>query len=112
MKQAGLRAYFTKVQLREGEVPDTVLGRKFLSSYSPEGGWYVMGVPEPYAVGPAKGAGPRVALYLRYPRSIGFLRASISAWQLSNTFGAGRYGDDVGIAARHQRAHPMRLAEC
>jgi arylsulfatase A-like enzyme len=55
MKQAGLRAYFTKSQLAAGEVPDTALGRKFLNSYSPEGGWYVMGVPEPYTVGPAKG---------------------------------------------------------
>ena len=55
MKQAGLRAYFTKSQLALGEVPDTTLGNKFLNSYSPEGGWYVMGVQEPYTVGPAKG---------------------------------------------------------
>ena len=55
MKQAGLRDYVTKSQLAEGEVPDTALGKKFLHSYSPEGGWYVMGVPEPYTVGPAKG---------------------------------------------------------
>src|SRR5580693_6347539 len=55
MKQAGLRDYFTKSQLAAGEVPDTALGRKFLHSYSPEGGWYVMGVPGIYAVGPSKG---------------------------------------------------------
>jgi predicted AlkP superfamily pyrophosphatase or phosphodiesterase len=55
MKQAGLRDYFTKSQLAAGEVPDTALGRKFLHSYSPEGGWYVMGVPEIYTVGPSKG---------------------------------------------------------
>lgn len=55
MRQAGLRDYFTKSQLAAGEVPDTALGRKFLHSYSPEGGWYVMGVPEIYTVGPAKG---------------------------------------------------------
>jgi arylsulfatase A-like enzyme len=55
LKQAGLRDYFTKSQLAEGEVPGTALGRKFLHSYSPAGGWYVMGVPEPYTVGPAKG---------------------------------------------------------
>jgi hypothetical protein len=55
MKQAGLRDYFTKSQLAAGEVPATALGRKFLNSYSPEGGWYVMGVPEPYTVGPARG---------------------------------------------------------
>jgi predicted AlkP superfamily pyrophosphatase or phosphodiesterase len=51
MKQAGLRDYYTKSQLAEGEVPNTALGRKYLNSYSPEGGWYVMGVPEPFTVG-------------------------------------------------------------
>jgi predicted AlkP superfamily pyrophosphatase or phosphodiesterase len=55
MKQAGIRDYFTKSQLAEGEVPVTALGRKFLNSYSPEAGWYVMGVPEPYHVGAARG---------------------------------------------------------
>jgi hypothetical protein len=55
MKQAGLPDYFTKSQLAEGEVPDTAMGKKFLHSYSPEGGWYVMGVPEPYTVGSSKG---------------------------------------------------------
>jgi arylsulfatase A-like enzyme len=55
MKQMGLRDYFTKSQLAEGQVPDTALGRKLLNSYSPEGGWYVVGIPEPYTVGPAKG---------------------------------------------------------
>ena len=55
MKQAGLRDYFTKSQLAAGEVPDTALGRKFLHSYSPEGAWYVMGVPEIYTVGTLKG---------------------------------------------------------
>jgi hypothetical protein len=51
MKQAGLRNYYTKSQLAEGEVPNTALGRKYLNSYSPEAGWYVMGVPDIYSVG-------------------------------------------------------------
>jgi hypothetical protein len=55
MKLAGLRDYYTKSQLAEGEVPNTALGRKYLNSYSPEGSWYVMGVPDIYAVGPATG---------------------------------------------------------
>jgi hypothetical protein len=55
MKQSGLRGYFTKSQLAEGEVPATAMGKKFLHSYSPEPGWYVMGVSEPYTVGAAKG---------------------------------------------------------
>lgn len=55
MKHAGLRDFYTKSQLAEGEVPDTAWGRKFLNSYSPEGSWYVLGVPEPYTVGSTKG---------------------------------------------------------
>jgi type I phosphodiesterase/nucleotide pyrophosphatase len=55
MKQAGLRDYYTKSQLAGGEVPANALGKKFLNSYSPEGGWYVLGVPEIYTVGSAKG---------------------------------------------------------
>lgn len=55
MKQAGLRGYFTRSQLAQGAVPDTDLGRRFLHSYSPAGGWYVMGVPVPFTVGSTKG---------------------------------------------------------
>jgi predicted AlkP superfamily pyrophosphatase or phosphodiesterase len=55
MKQAGLRDYYTKSQLAEGEVPNTPLGRKYLNSYSPVGSWFVMGVPDFYAVGSSKG---------------------------------------------------------
>ena len=55
MKQAGLRDYYTKSQLAAGEVPDTELGRKYLNSYSPQGAWYVMGVPGIYTVGPRGG---------------------------------------------------------
>src|ERR1700693_1139528 len=56
MKQAGLvRDFFTKSQLAEGEVSATALGKKFLNSYTPEGGWYVMGVPNLYTVGSATG---------------------------------------------------------
>jgi hypothetical protein len=55
MKQVGLRDYYTKSQLAEGEAPNTALGRKYLNSYSPEGSWYVMGVPDIYSVGGASG---------------------------------------------------------
>jgi len=55
MKQTGMRDYYTKSQLAEGEVSNTPLGRKYLNSYSPEGSWYVMGVPDIYTVGPGKG---------------------------------------------------------
>jgi hypothetical protein len=55
MKQGGLRDYYTKSQLADGEVSDTVMGRKYLNSYTPEGSWFVMGVPGIYAVGPGKG---------------------------------------------------------
>lgn len=55
LKQIGMRDYYTKSQLAVGGVPNTPVGRKYLNSYSPEASWYVMGLPEIYAVGPAKG---------------------------------------------------------
>ncbi len=55
MKQVGVRDYYTKSELAAGEVADTDLGRKYLNSYSPEGSWFVMGVPDIYSVGSAKG---------------------------------------------------------
>lgn len=55
MKHVGLRDFYTKSQLAEGAVPNTEEGRKYLNSYSPQGSWYVMGVPDIYAVGSAKG---------------------------------------------------------
>jgi hypothetical protein len=51
MKQAGLRAYYTRSQLERGDAPNTELGLKYLNSYSPLGGWYVLGVPEPFTIG-------------------------------------------------------------
>lgn len=55
MTQVGLRGYYTKSQLAAGRVPDSELGRKYLNSYSPEGSWFVMGVPNFYHVGSASG---------------------------------------------------------
>jgi arylsulfatase A-like enzyme len=51
LQQAGLRAYYTRSQLERGDAPNTELGLKYLHSYSPLGGWYVLGVPPPYIVG-------------------------------------------------------------
>ena len=108
MKQAGLRALFHQVAIARRrssrhcsrqEVFEQLFSRRRLVCNGGSGALYGR---------PGKRYGPRVALYLRYPRSIGFLRASISAWHLSNTFGASRYGDDIGIAARHQRSHSCR----
>ncbi len=55
MKQVGLAGYFTKSQLARGETPATEIGRRYAHSYSPEGGWYVMGIPLPFNVGYTKG---------------------------------------------------------
>jgi predicted AlkP superfamily pyrophosphatase or phosphodiesterase len=55
LKQAGLRGYYTRSQLRDGEAPNTEAGLQYLHSYSPVGGWYVMGVPAPYSVGVTSG---------------------------------------------------------
>ena len=55
MKQVGLTGYFTKSQLARGETPATEIGRRYAHSYSPEGGWYVIGIPAPFSVGTTKG---------------------------------------------------------
>jgi hypothetical protein len=55
MMQVGLTGYFTKSQLARGETPATEIGRRYAHSYSPEGGWYVMGIPTPFNVGTTKG---------------------------------------------------------
>jgi hypothetical protein len=53
--RAGLAGYFTKSQLARGDEPNTELGRRYAHSYSPEAGWYVLGIPTPFAVGWPKG---------------------------------------------------------
>jgi predicted AlkP superfamily pyrophosphatase or phosphodiesterase len=55
MKQAGLAGYFTKAQLARGDTPATEIGRRYAHSYSPEGGWYVIGIPRPFQVGGTHG---------------------------------------------------------
>jgi hypothetical protein len=55
MKQAGLAGYSTKSQLARGETPASEIGRRYAHSYSPEGGWYVLGIPYPFQVGIPKG---------------------------------------------------------
>jgi len=55
MKQAGFAGYFSKSQLARGETPATEIGRRYAHSYSPEGGWYVIGIPTPFHVGITKG---------------------------------------------------------
>jgi hypothetical protein len=55
MKQTGFAGYFTKSQLARGETPATEVGRRYSHSYSPKGGWYVIGIPSPFQVGITKG---------------------------------------------------------
>ena len=55
MKQAGFRDYYTKSQLAASETPNTPLGRKYLNSYTPEGSWYVMGVPSIFTLADKSG---------------------------------------------------------
>lgn len=55
MKQVGMRGYYTKAQLAEFKTPNTPQGEQYAHSYSPVGGWYVMGVPAPFTVGSTSG---------------------------------------------------------
>jgi predicted AlkP superfamily pyrophosphatase or phosphodiesterase len=55
LKQIGLRGFYTKSQLAKGDVPNTVDGTRYENSYSPEAGWYVIGVPAPFIIGSLTG---------------------------------------------------------
>ncbi|MBS1852093.1 MAG: alkaline phosphatase family protein [Acidobacteria bacterium] len=51
VKVVGMRGFYTRAQLARGDVPNTELGAKYLHSYSPLGGWFVIGVPTPFTIG-------------------------------------------------------------
>ena len=55
LERIGMRDFYTRAQLARGEVPATKLGRQYLHSYSPYGGWYVLGVPPPFTIGATQG---------------------------------------------------------
>ena len=55
MLELGLRDFYTKSQLAEGAVPANEMGLRYLHSYSPLGGWYVMSLPAPYSIGSTAG---------------------------------------------------------
>lgn len=92
MKQAGLRGFYTKSQLARGDVPGTEEGLRYEHSYSPEGGWYVMGVPAPFSVGSPSGTDHATAY--TYDRHV-----PLALYGLP--FQAGTY---------HTRAEPVDLA--
>jgi len=50
MRDMGFVSAFTKAQLANGEVPPTAVGRMYTNSYSPYGGWWVMGFPPPFTL--------------------------------------------------------------
>jgi len=50
MRDLGFLAAYTKDQLASGEVSPTAIGRMFVNSYSPYGGWWVMGLPKPFSL--------------------------------------------------------------
>lgn len=50
LKQMGMLGYVTKTQLAAGDLPNTVFRQKYLNSYSPYGGWYVMGISRPFVI--------------------------------------------------------------
>lgn len=48
LKQIGMRSYITKSQLASGDMPPTVFRTKYLNSYTPLWGWWVIGEPAPF----------------------------------------------------------------
>ena len=50
MRDMGFITAYTKDQLASGEVAPSPQGRMFANSYSPYGGWWVMGLPPPFTL--------------------------------------------------------------
>jgi hypothetical protein len=50
MHDMGFVSAYTKDQLSSGEVAPTAIGRMFVNSYSPYGGWWVMGLAAPFTL--------------------------------------------------------------
>ena len=48
MRDMGFITAYTKDQLASGEVAPTAIGRMYANSFSPYGGWWVMGLPHPF----------------------------------------------------------------
>jgi predicted AlkP superfamily pyrophosphatase or phosphodiesterase len=61
MRSMGFVTAYTKEQLATGEVAPNPVGRMFANSYSPYGGWWVMGFPPPFTVSTKEAAEHGVA---------------------------------------------------
>ncbi len=73
-----IAAYYTRVQMAAGELPETEEGRLILHSYSPNGGWYVMISPGMYELDGAR----RARITFRRTRMIGMFRLRSSVRRL------------------------------
>src|SRR5450755_2534093 len=56
MRSIGFVTTYTKEQLGSGEVAPSPVGRMFANSYSPYGGWWVMGYPPPFSLSKKEGS--------------------------------------------------------
>ena len=61
MRSIGFVSAYTKDQLANGEVAPSPVGRMFANSYSPYGGWWVMGYPPPFSLSKKEGTDHGVA---------------------------------------------------
>lgn len=55
MRAMGFVSTYTKEQLANGEIAPNPIGRMFANSYSPYGGWWVMGYPPPFTLSRKEG---------------------------------------------------------
>ena len=104
MKQAGLAGYFTKSQLARGEFPATEIGRRYANSYSPEGGWYVIGIPAPFQVGIPKGTDHESPFSYDTHVPLAFYGLAFQTGNLPDARRTGRSRGNTRFIARHQRA--------
>ena len=112
LKQAGLRAYYTRSQLERGDVPNTEAGLKYLHSYSPLGGWYVLGVPVPYTIGVTSGTDHASPYTYDTHVPLAFYGLPFQAGTYRTHAETGGPGPNPGFAARHQRSYVILSGGC
>ncbi len=104
MRDMGFVTAYTKDQLATGEVAPSATGRMYANSYSPYGGWWVMGLPPPFWLSSKDVADHGVAYSYDQHVPLAFYGPAFKPGCLSRPGRADRPGADPGRPARHQQA--------
>ena len=85
---------YTRLELAAGQLPPTEWGRQLAHSYSPNGGWYVMMIPEAFQMETQRAGGTQ----------------HYSPWSYDRHVPLGFYGAPFTPGIYHGRVQPVDLA--